>query len=244
MQKAESDFPYTPVGSGMLARRTLRSFRHTTQFWEAGPSDGPLMIFLHGWPEIGLVWRAQMHALVTDGWRCVAPDMRGYGGSSAPSEPQAYALARSSKIWSNCMTVLVACLRSGLVMIWEALLRAPWPRTIPSAAEAWFWFPFPISRTDSPWQLSFHSSIGRYTRRTSIPTGNGITVVSTSIISIKRWAISMRTSPRHTRRSIGPGTPHRRDSPIARQWLRATAGGSVLPSRACGGARSRALAAR
>jgi pimeloyl-ACP methyl ester carboxylesterase len=93
MQKAESGFSYNPVGSGMLARRTFRSVRHTTQFWEAGPSDGPLMIFLHGWPEIGLVWRAQMDALVTDGWHCVAPDMRGYGGSSAPSEPQAYALS-------------------------------------------------------------------------------------------------------------------------------------------------------
>ena len=48
------------------------------------------MIFLHGWPELSLVWRAQMDAFAADGWRCVAPDMRGYGGSSAPIASDAY----------------------------------------------------------------------------------------------------------------------------------------------------------
>jgi pimeloyl-ACP methyl ester carboxylesterase len=50
------------------------------------------MIFLHGWPEIGLVWRAQIEAFASEGWHCVAPDMRGYGASSAPTLPNAYAL--------------------------------------------------------------------------------------------------------------------------------------------------------
>ena len=48
------------------------------------------MVFLHGWPEIGLVWRAQMEAFAAEGWHCVAPDMRGFGGSSAPAEASAY----------------------------------------------------------------------------------------------------------------------------------------------------------
>jgi pimeloyl-ACP methyl ester carboxylesterase len=48
------------------------------------------MIFLHGWPQIGLIWRAQMEELAVDGWHCIAPDMRGYGKSSAPSETSAY----------------------------------------------------------------------------------------------------------------------------------------------------------
>lgn len=50
------------------------------------------MIFLHGWPEIGLVWRAQIDAVASEGWRCIAPDMRGYGASSAPGASDAYAL--------------------------------------------------------------------------------------------------------------------------------------------------------
>ena len=75
-----------------LTARTFRSPRHTTRYWEAGPIDGPLMIFLHGWPEIGLMWRAQVEAFAAEGWRCVAPDMRGYGGSSAPTASAAHAL--------------------------------------------------------------------------------------------------------------------------------------------------------
>jgi pimeloyl-ACP methyl ester carboxylesterase len=74
-----------------LTERTFSTPRHTTHYWEAGPKDGPLMIFLHGWPEIALMWRAQMEAFASEGWRCIAPDMRGYGGSSAPAGSEAYA---------------------------------------------------------------------------------------------------------------------------------------------------------
>ena len=75
-----------------LTGHTFHSPRHTTHYWEAGSADGPLMIFLHGWPQIGLMWRAQMEAFASEGWRCVAPDMRGYGGSSAPTASEAYVL--------------------------------------------------------------------------------------------------------------------------------------------------------
>jgi pimeloyl-ACP methyl ester carboxylesterase len=75
-----------------MIARTFSSRRHTTHYREAGPVDGPLMIFLHGWPEIGLVWRAHMDSFAAEGFRCVAPDMRGYGGSSAPAASEAYAL--------------------------------------------------------------------------------------------------------------------------------------------------------
>jgi pimeloyl-ACP methyl ester carboxylesterase len=76
-----------------LTEATFVSSRHTTHYWEVGPADGPLMVFLHGWPGIGLMWRAQIEALASEGWRCIAPDMRGYGGSSAPAVSEAYALS-------------------------------------------------------------------------------------------------------------------------------------------------------
>ena len=50
------------------------------------------MLFLHGWPSIGLMWRAQMDAFAADGWHCVAPDLRGYGGSSVPAANDAYTI--------------------------------------------------------------------------------------------------------------------------------------------------------
>jgi pimeloyl-ACP methyl ester carboxylesterase len=75
-----------------LTEATFSSPRHTTHYWECGVAGGPLMIFLHGWPEIGLLWRAQLEAFASDGWHCIAPDMRGYGGSSAPADVETYAL--------------------------------------------------------------------------------------------------------------------------------------------------------
>lgn len=75
-----------------LVSRTFSMAEQTTHYLECGPGNGPLMIFLHGWPSIGLMWRAQMDAFAADGWHCVAPDLRGYGGSSAPSATHAYTI--------------------------------------------------------------------------------------------------------------------------------------------------------
>lgn len=83
----------SPEEQGALSAQTFSSRRHTTRYWESGPPDGPLIIFVHGWPQIGLMWRAQIRSFAAKGWRCIAPDMRGYGGSSAPGAPAAYALS-------------------------------------------------------------------------------------------------------------------------------------------------------
>ena len=48
---------------------------------EAGPADGPLVLLLHGFPEFWWAWRDQIPALAEAGYRAVAMDLRGYGGS-------------------------------------------------------------------------------------------------------------------------------------------------------------------
>lgn len=53
---------------------------------------GPLVLFCHGWPESWYSWRHQLRALAAAGFRCVAPDMRGYGGTSAPQAVEDYTL--------------------------------------------------------------------------------------------------------------------------------------------------------
>jgi alpha-beta hydrolase superfamily lysophospholipase len=78
-----------PMADMSLRRGFIETKRHRTVWIEAGPEDGPLMIFVHGWPEIALVWRSQIAHFAAKGWRCVAPDMRGYGGSAAPASPAA-----------------------------------------------------------------------------------------------------------------------------------------------------------
>src|SRR5438128_7955144 len=48
---------------------------------EAGfePAGRPLIVLLHGFPEIAYSWRKVMPALAEAGYRVVAPDLRGYG---------------------------------------------------------------------------------------------------------------------------------------------------------------------
>ena len=57
--------------------------------WDSGPKDAPALIFLHGFPESHRSWRHQV-AHFADRYRCIAPDQRGYGGSSKPQEVEAY----------------------------------------------------------------------------------------------------------------------------------------------------------
>jgi len=54
--------------------------------------SGPLVLLCHGWPESWYSWRHQMPAIAAAGWRCVAPDMRGYGGTEAPAEIERYTI--------------------------------------------------------------------------------------------------------------------------------------------------------
>ncbi|WP_309896291.1 alpha/beta fold hydrolase [Archangium sp.] len=54
------------------------------QVLEAGPADGPLVILLHGFPELSESWREVMPMLAAAGYRAVAPDLRGYGGTERP----------------------------------------------------------------------------------------------------------------------------------------------------------------
>ena len=80
------------MNDASFTAQRIDTTRHRTAWIETGPLDGPLMIFIHGWPELGVVWRAQLEYFAAAGWRCVAPDMRGYGGSSIPTATTAYAV--------------------------------------------------------------------------------------------------------------------------------------------------------
>lgn len=54
--------------------------------------DGPLILCVHGWPELWYSWRHQMRYFADRGYRVAALDVRGYGGSSKPREIAAYSL--------------------------------------------------------------------------------------------------------------------------------------------------------
>lgn len=54
--------------------------------------EGPPVLLLHGFPDTHSIWRKQLPALAASGLRVIAPDLRGYGKTDAPSSTGAYAL--------------------------------------------------------------------------------------------------------------------------------------------------------
>ncbi len=71
--------------------------RHTTQYLSCGAADAPLVILVHGWPERAISWRHQLRYLAELGYRAVAPDMRGYGGSSVYDRHEDYAVEAATQ---------------------------------------------------------------------------------------------------------------------------------------------------
>lgn len=57
---------------------------------EAGDRGAPVVVLAHGFPELAYSWRHQIPALAEAGYHVLAPDQRGYGGSSRPEEIDAY----------------------------------------------------------------------------------------------------------------------------------------------------------
>ena len=57
--------------------QTVETAGHTTSYLACGPEDGPLVVFVHGWPELSISWRHQLPVLGALGFRAVAPGHAG-----------------------------------------------------------------------------------------------------------------------------------------------------------------------
>jgi pimeloyl-ACP methyl ester carboxylesterase len=73
-----------------LRQRVLEANGIRLRIAEQG--EGPLVLLCHGFPESWYSWRHQLAALAAAGFRAVAPDMRGYGGSDRPEPIDQYTL--------------------------------------------------------------------------------------------------------------------------------------------------------
>jgi len=77
---------------GVLAstERLVETNRVRLRVFEAGERGAPLVVLAHGFPELAYSWRHQIPALAEAGYHVLAPDQRGYGGSSKPEAADAY----------------------------------------------------------------------------------------------------------------------------------------------------------
>jgi pimeloyl-ACP methyl ester carboxylesterase len=97
-----------------ITEHIMTSARHTTGYLACGADAAPLLIFVHGWPELSLSWRHQLPAFAALGFRCVAPDMRGYGRSSTYRRHEDFA---QEAIVADMLELLVSLGRERAVWI-------------------------------------------------------------------------------------------------------------------------------
>ncbi|XP_057439259.1 uncharacterized protein LOC130731090 [Lotus japonicus] len=74
----------------------MEKIEHTTvntngiKMHVASIGSGPVILFLHGFPELWYSWRHQLLSLSALGYRAIAPDLRGYGDTDAPTDSSSY----------------------------------------------------------------------------------------------------------------------------------------------------------
>lgn len=75
-----------------VTARDIETNGVTLRVYEDGPRDStkPLVVLCHGFPELAFSWRHQIRALADEGYRVLAPDLRGFGDSSRPADAGAY----------------------------------------------------------------------------------------------------------------------------------------------------------
>ncbi|MCV6613978.1 MAG: alpha/beta hydrolase, partial [Cellvibrionaceae bacterium] len=73
------------------------------QFTILEKGQGPLVLLLHGFPDIHHSWRAQINALAEAGYHCVAPLMRGYEPSSQTGPYFIAAIASDINAWLKAL---------------------------------------------------------------------------------------------------------------------------------------------
>jgi pimeloyl-ACP methyl ester carboxylesterase len=83
---------------------TIGEFQFTVDL--AGPTSGPPVLLLHGFPQTRHMWKHQLHALATAGFRAVAPDQRGYSAGARPLAVESY---RSDLLMADALALMDIC---------------------------------------------------------------------------------------------------------------------------------------
>lgn len=102
----------------------------------AGPPSGPVIIFLHGWPAIALTWKQQLLAFASLGFRTIAPDMPGWGKSTARRVTTDYT---TEALVEGMLALLSATGRSAAVWVahdWGAGVASSLAAHHPAAVQA------------------------------------------------------------------------------------------------------------
>lgn len=112
---------------------TLERPTVTLSYDDRGSGDG--IVFLHGWCDGAASWTATIDEFAS-GYRCIAPDMRGHGGSGFPRDHAYFPEALSNDVVALCAAagverpVLVGHSFGGFLAAFTAMRFPGWARAI------------------------------------------------------------------------------------------------------------------
>ncbi len=118
-----------PSSPAQPVLRTIESNGIHMRIAEMG--EGPLVLFVHGWPESWYSWRHQLPAIAAAGYRVVAPDMRGYGKSDKPAAVEDYDIQHVTGDLVGILdalgekTAILVGHDWGAIVTWHAMLLHP-----------------------------------------------------------------------------------------------------------------------
>ena len=93
-----ADFPYAPHYLDVDGLRM--------HYVDEGPRDAPVVLFVHGMPTWGYLYRHMIARFLAEGFRCVAPDHIGFGRSDKVTDPDWYDIARHTANLRHVVTTL------------------------------------------------------------------------------------------------------------------------------------------
>ncbi|MEM7284830.1 MAG: haloalkane dehalogenase [Actinomycetota bacterium] len=109
-----ADFPYPAHHISVDGLRVA--------YVDEGPADGPAILLLHGEPTWSYLYRRMIPPLVAAGYRCIAPDLIGFGRSDKPVERAAYTYAGHVAWMTSFLDQLGVSFRSTFIQDWGGLI--------------------------------------------------------------------------------------------------------------------------
>jgi haloalkane dehalogenase len=106
-----ADLPDYPFAENWLTIDLGEGLTAQMHYLDEGPRNAPPLLLLHGEPSWSYLYRKMIPLLVTAGFRCLAPDLIGFGKSDKPDAQSFYTYARHVdwlKQWRNAVVPEVA----------------------------------------------------------------------------------------------------------------------------------------